>query len=97
MNLTEWFEKLYKPKEKLRQLMNPNTTTSLTKKDKATLRIAVTLEWCDYVDSLTDIDTKTKEYLKKNFAVSILFRFIDKWENREAVYYFTTAKIWMSQ
>ena len=80
--------------------MNPNITSSLTKEDRVLLRAAVFLEWCDYLDSLPvddEMDAETKEYLKKNFVVSVSFRFTDKWENGEVVYYFTTNQKWISQ
>lgn len=76
--------------------MNPNITSSLTDEDKVVLRAAVFLEWCDYVDKLQNRDG-TKEYLKKNFEVSVGFDFTDKWENGEVVYYFTTNQKWISQ
>lgn len=82
------------------RVMNPNITSSLTDEDKVLLREAVFLEWCDYLDSLPvddEMDAETKEYLKKNFVVSVSFRFTDKWENGEVVYYFTTNQKWISQ
>lgn len=100
MSSTEWYEKLYKPKQEIQKLMNPNITSSLTKEDKVLLRAAVFLEWCDYIDSLPtddEMDAETKEYLKKNFVVSVSFLFTDKWENGEVVYYFTTNQKWISQ
>ena len=100
MSATEWYEKLYKPTQEIQKLMNPNITSSLTKEDKVLLRAAVFLEWCDYLDSLPvddEMDAETKEYLKKNFIVSVSFRFTDKWENGEVVYYFTTNQKWISQ
>ena len=94
MSSTEWYEKLYKPKQEIQKLMNPNITSSLTKEDKVLLRAAVFLEWCDYLDSLPvddEMDAETKEYLKKNFTVSVSFRFTDKWENGEVYYWFQHA------
>lgn len=96
MDSTEWYEKIYKPKQEIQKLMNPNITSNLTDEDKVVLRAAVFLEWCDYVDNLPNRDD-TKEYLKKNFEVSVGFDFTDKWENGEAVYYFTTNQKWISQ
>lgn len=96
MDSTEWYEKIYKPKNEIQKLMNPNITSSLTDEDKVVLRAAVFLEWCDYVDNLSNRDD-TKEYLKKNFEVSVGFDFTDKWENGEVVYYFTTNQKWISQ
>lgn len=96
MDSTEWYEKIYKPKQEIQKLMNPNITSNLTDEDKVVLRAAVFLEWCDYVDNLPNRDD-TKEYLKKNFEVSVGFDFTDKWENGEVVYYFTTNQKWISQ
>lgn len=96
MDSTEWYEKIYKPKQEIQKLMNPNITSNLTDEDKVVLRAAVFLEWCDYVDNLPNRDN-TKEYLKKNFEVSVGFDFTDKWENGEVVYYFTTNQKWISQ
>lgn len=96
MDSTEWYEKIYKPKQEIQKLMNPNITSNLTDEDKVVLRAAVFLEWCDYVDNLPNRDN-TKEYLKKNFEVSVSFDFTDKWENGEVVYYFTTNQKWISQ
>ncbi len=100
MSSTEWYEKIYKPKQEVQRLMNSNITSSLTKKDRATLCKAVFCEWCDYLDNLPandEMDDETKEYLKKDFVVSVGFSFTDKWENGEAVYYFTTNQKWISQ
>lgn len=96
MDSTEWYEKIYKPEQEIQKLMNPNITSNLTDEDKAVLRAVVFLEWCDYVDNLPNRDD-TKEYLKKNFEVSVGFDFTDKWENGEVVYYFTTNQKWISQ
>lgn len=100
MGSTEWYEKIYKPKQEVQKLMNPNITSSLTDEDKAVLRAAVFLEWCDYIDSLPvddEMDTETKDYLIKNFEVAVSFDFTDKWENGEVIYYFTTNQKWISQ
>ena len=96
MNSTEWYEKIYKPKQEIQKLMNPNITSKLTDEDKVALRATVLLEWCDYIDSLSVLDD-TKDYLKNNFKVSVSFDFTDKWENGEVVYYFTTNQKWISQ
>lgn len=100
MSATEWYEKLYKPKERVRELIHLNEASNLTDEDKVILRATVYLEWCDYIDSLptdNEIDSKIKDSLKKDFDVSVGFDFTDKWENGEVVYYFTTNQKWISQ
>lgn len=96
MDLTEWYEKIYKPKQKVQKVMNSNITSSLTDEEKGVLCAAVFLEQCDYVDSLPKRGD-TKEYLKKYFEVSVGFDFTDQWENGEVVYYFTANQKWISQ
>lgn len=96
MDFSEWYEKIYKPKQEVQKLMNPNITSNLTDEDKVVLRAAVFLEWCDYVDGLSESE-RIKECLKNDFEVSVGFEFTDKWENGEVVYYFTTNQKWISQ
>lgn len=84
----------------IQSIINPNITTNITKEQSVTLRGAVFLAWCDYIDALptTDLMTDhTKDYLKKNFEVSVGYEFTDKDENGEAVYFFTTNQKWISQ
>ena len=52
--------------------------------------------WGKYVDSGEQED-RIKEYLKRDFKVDLSFKFEDKWENGEVVYYFTHADKWISQ
>ena len=87
---------MFTEENKIQDILNPNITESLTTEQKGVLKATTILRWNSFVDSL-DIDTHTKAYLKKNFKVSFSFSFKDKWENGEAVYYFTTAKKWISQ
>lgn len=96
MSYSEWYKKCYISKKEIQKLMNPNITSSLTNSDKLLLCEAVSLEWCDYVNSLGKDDI-TKEYLKSHFTVSVSFKFVDKWENGEVVYYFTTNQKWILQ
>ena len=96
MDFGEWYEKIYKPKQEVQKLMNPNIASNLTDEDKVVLRAAVFLEWCDYVDGLSESE-RIKECLKNDFEVSVGFEFTDKWENGEVVYYFTTNQKWISQ
>lgn len=44
MDLTEWYEKIYKPKQKVQKVMNSNITSSLTDEEKGVLCAAVFLE-----------------------------------------------------
>lgn len=94
-SIEEQLELIHTERE-IQKLLNPNITERLTVEDKTLLKAAVFLNWCDFVDSCSKKDS-TKEYLKKNFRVSISYTFKDRWENSEAVYYFTTGQKWLSQ
>ena len=52
--------------------------------------------WDKYIDSGEQEDNE-KESLKRDFKVSFGFKFEEKWENGEVIYYFTTADKWISQ
>ena len=84
----------------IQRILNPNVTTSVTKEQSVILRGVVFLDWCDYVDALPETDfmtNDTRDYLKKNFEVSVGYEFTDRFENGETVYYFTTNQKWISQ
>lgn len=91
----KWLE-AFDAQEEIRKLLNPNITEVLTDEDKTVIKAKVFLEWCDFVDKLQKSD-HTKKYLKDNFRCSVSFHFIDRWENGEAVYYFTTNQKFVTQ
>lgn len=86
----------YRAKEELRRLLNPNITEKLSQDEKAVIRAAVGTEWWKFVETLSK-EEHTKEYLRKNFLVSISERFTERWENGESVYFFTMSQKWISQ
>ena len=82
--------------ETIRKTMWAESMDDITDEAKTLLKAKLVIIWCKYVDS-TEKEDRIKEYLKRDFTCSFSFSFEDKWENGEVVYYFTTAKKWISQ
>ena len=92
----EAFHALITTEETIRQTLWADSTKEVTEEGKILLKARLHIMWGKYVDSGEQEDS-TKDYLKKYFNCSFSFKFEDKWENGEAVYYFTTADKWISQ
>ena len=92
----EMLHRLIEIEETIRKTMWAESMDDITDEAKTLLKAKLVIIWCKYVDS-TKKEDRIKEYLKRDFTCSFSFSFEDKWENGEVVYYFTTAKKWISQ
>ena len=88
--------RLIETEETIRKTMWAESMNDITDEAKTLLKAKLVIIWGKYVDSVAKED-RIKEYLKRDFDCSFSFAFEDKWENGEVVYYFTTAKKWISQ
>ena len=80
----------------IRNTLWADSVKDVTDEGKTLLKARLHIMWGKYIDSGEQED-RIKDYLKKDFDCSFSFNFKDKWENGEAVYYFTHAKKWISQ
>lgn len=87
-------------------LLNPNNDHNLTKEEKELLCDDIKVLWNNFViEHLKQIHTyfdedailSASDYLIRSFRVDIWFRFFDKFENGEVVYYFTTNQKFITQ
>jgi hypothetical protein len=92
----EILHQLIETEETIRQTLWAGSIKEVTEEGKILLKARLYIMWGKYVDSGEQED-RIKDYLKRDFTVSFSFNFEDKWENGEAVYYFTTADKWISQ
>ena len=92
----EMLHRLIEIEETIRKTMWAESMDDITDEAKTLLKAKLVSIWCKYVDS-TKKEDRIKAYLKRDFTCSFSFSFEDKWENGEVVYYFTTAKKWISQ
>lgn len=86
----------YRAEKELQRLLNSNIKEKLSQDEKAVIKANVVTEWWKFVETLNK-EEHTKEYLRKNFLVSISERFTERWENGESVYFFTMSQKWISQ
>ena len=87
---------LIETEESIRKTIWAESMNDITDEQKTLLKAKLLLAWCKYID-LIEKEDRIKEYLKRDFDCSFSFQFEDKWENGEAVYYFTFAKKWVTQ
>lgn len=87
---------LIETEETIRQTLWAESMKEVTEEGKTLLKARLHIMWGKYVDSGEQED-RIKDYLKKDFDCSFSFKFEDKWENGEVVYYFTGADKWISQ
>ena len=87
---------LIETEDAIRNTMWATSMKEVTDESKTLLKARLHIMWGKYIDSI-EKEEIVKEYLKRNFKCSFSFNFKDKWENDEAVYYFTHAKKWISQ
>ena len=92
----EVLHELIETEEIIRKTMWAESMNDVTDEAKTLLKAKLHIIWGKYVDSIEKED-RIKDYLKRDFNCSFGFTFEDKWENGEVVYYFTTAKKWISQ
>ena len=92
----EILHQLIETEEMIRQTLWAESMKEVTEEGKTLLKARLHIMWGRYVDSGEQED-RIKDYLKRDFKVDISFNFEDKWENGEAVYYFTYAGKWISQ
>ena len=92
----EVLHELIEIEETIRKTMWAESMDGITDEAKTLLKVKLHIIWGKYVDSIEKED-RIKAYLKRDFDCSFSFTFEDKWENGEVVYYFTTAKKWISQ
>lgn len=92
----EIFHTLLETEDAIRNTMWADSMKEVAEEGKTLLKARLHIMWGKYVDS-TEKEDRTKEYLKRDFDCSFGFTFEDKWENGEAVYYFTHAQKWISQ
>ena len=92
----EILHQLIETEETIRQTLWSSSAKEVTNEGKTLLKARLHIMWGKYVDSGEQED-RIKEYLKKDFKVKLGFKFEDKWENGEVVYYFTNANKWISQ
>ena len=89
--------------ERTFELFNPNCTTeaNLNDEDKSWLSERIQLAFDYWVKGRVEdgwVDADEAGYLLgKDLQVTVGFDFKDKWENGEAVYYFTTANVIINQ
>lgn len=93
---TEILHQLIETEEIIRRTLWAESIKELTEEGKTLLKARLHIMWGKYVDSGEQED-RIKEYLKRDFKVDLSFKFEDKWENGEVVYYFTHAGKWISQ
>lgn len=84
------------------KLLNPNCTTSknITENDKAFMRQQINIAWELFISkhiTSEDAEDNGLKYLLDNFECNVGYDFKDMWENGEAVYYFTTAQMHITQ
>ena len=84
------------------KLINPNCTTekNITLNDKAFLKQQIKMAWSYFITAnITKADAENDglNYLIEHFDTDVDFHFTDKWENGEAVYYFSTANVVLTQ
>lgn len=92
----EILHQLIETEETIRRTLWAESMKEVTEEGKTLLKARLHIMWGRYVDSGEQED-EIKDYLKRDFKVDISFKFEDKWENGEAVYYFTHAGKWISQ
>lgn len=92
----EILRQLIETEETIRQTLWADSIKEVTDEGKTLLKARLHIMWGNYVDSGAQED-RIKDYLKRDFKVDLSFKFEDKWENGEAVYYFTHADKWISQ
>ena len=95
-NNPEILRQLIETEETIRQTLWADSIKDVTDEGKTLLKARLHIMWGKYVDSGEQED-RIKDYLKKDFDCSFSFKFEDKWENGEVVYYFTGADKWISQ
>ncbi len=81
---------------KIRELLNPNTTLVLSDEDKKLILQRVKSLFDDYVKTHEPNDTAA-DYLRNHFEVSIIGCVTDRDENGEAWYWFQTSGCVMNQ
>lgn len=81
------------------KLLNPNVTTVTEQGDENEQFLCkqVIKCWTRFLRDRSDLDFEEKAYLLKDFDVSIHWIYMDKWENGEAVYYFTKSNVVINQ
>lgn len=97
-------EKLKKSREnfdnydRVNTILNPNTDVKLKKnsEDYNFLKNTIEKEFEEYLIN-KKVSKDSKEYLLNNFKVEISYEMIDKLENGEVVYYFTTQNVFITQ
>ena len=92
----EILRQLIETEETIRQTLWADSVKEVTDEGKTLLKARLHIMWGGYVDSGEQED-RIKDYLKRDFKVDLSFKFEDKWENGEVVYYFTHADKWISQ
>ena len=92
----EIIRQLIETEETIRQTLWADSIKEVTDEGKTLLKARLHIMWGKYVDSGEQED-RIKDYLKRDFKVKLGFKFEDKWENGEVVYYFTGANKWISQ
>ena len=93
----EYVEKVIRPKDKLRQILNPNNLDKPTKEDKAFVCECVRKAWEAYLYNRYYSTDSNLGYLLKEFRVSTTYTMHDKWENGEVVYCFITQRVCLTQ
>ena len=92
----EVLHELIETEETIRKTMWAESMDDISDEAQTLLKAKLHIIWGKYVDSVEKED-RIKDCLKRDFNCSFGFTFEDKWENGEVVYYFTTAKKWISQ
>ena len=93
----EYVEKVIRPKDKLRQILNPNNLDKPTKEEKAFVCECVRKAWEAYLYNRYYSTDSNLGYLLKEFRVSTTYTMHDKWENSEVVYCFITQRVCLTQ
>lgn len=93
----EYVEKVIFPKDKLRQILNPNNCGMPTKEEKAFVCECVRKAWEAYLYNRYYSTDSNLGYLLKEFRVSTTYTMHDKWENGEVVYCFITQRVCLTQ
>lgn len=80
----------------IRNIINPNSDIKLTDSDKRKLIERVRDQFNKFINTAVR-DVKTREYLSKNFKVSIVNTLTDKWENGEMFYWLQHSNALINQ
>lgn len=101
----------FKIDERVRLFLSPSMKIDIAsinceewENDKTLIQTEIINAWGKFVDKLcmavndsSEDCNDTLKYLKENFCVCVQMSYIDKWENGESVYYFTSNRMCITQ